>query len=482
MIDTRAILMLNGILILILGGAMALIGLVDVVTYNPEAFTFFLSAAVTAFVGAMLALTNRKEITRLNPRTLFLLIASAWAVLPLFAALPLRYGIEGFTFTNAYFEAVSGFTTTGATVISGLDHLPPSMLLWRSLLQWLGGVGVVVMAISALPLMRLGGMQIFRMEFAERIDKALPRATQIGGWITLCYLVLTFLCALFYYIAGMNAFDAINHAMTTVATGGYSTHDQSFLYFNNAWIDMIAVVFMIAGSLPFLHYIQMLRGRPLIFFKDSQITWFLTLLAIFIAIVALWLINGRDYSWLGALREAAFSVTSLMTGTGYGREDYGAWGHFVQPLLFVIMFIGGCAGSTTCGLKIFRLQVLSYVARAQITRLLQPNSVVILYYNKKPLQDGVADSVMGFFFFYVMIFGALAIGFGATGLDFITAASGAASALANVGPGLGSMIGPSGNYDGLTFEAKWLMCLGMLLGRLEIFTLLVLIFPKFWRD
>jgi trk system potassium uptake protein TrkH len=325
-------------------------------------------------------------------------------------------------------------------------------------------------------------MQLFRMEFAERMEKALPRAAQIGAWIAIIYLGLTLICAGLYHLAGMSAFEAINHAMTTVATGGYSTHDRSVGVFESASVDVIATVFMILGSLPFLLYLQALRAQPSALINDSQVRWFFGFLGTAVVAMILYLYFGLDRSLLDSLRAAAFNVTSIMTGTGYATEDFGSWGAFSPPLFFMLMFIGGCAGSTTCGIKVFRFQVLYATSRVQLKRLLQPNGVFIAYYNRRPIPEAVEESVMSFFFLFMMIFGLIAVGLGMMGLDFITATSGAATAIANVGPGLGPVIGPSGNFATLPDGAKWLLSLAMLLGRLEIFTVLVLLAPGFWRQ
>ena len=482
MLDWRQVMYLLGLMCLLLGAAMGLPALADLLTGNPGYQAFALAAGCTIFIGAGLSLGNRTAITSMSSRQIFLLIAVSWLILPAFAALPLIFSDLDLTLTDALFEATSGLTTTGATVLDGLDQMAPGLLLWRSILQWLGGVGVVVMAVSALPQLRLGGMQIFKMEFSDRIDKAMPRATQIGGWLALVYIILTGLCAFLYLAAGMEGFDAINHAMTTVATGGFSTRDGSFSYYNSAVIEWVAILFMILGSLPFLLYVQGLRGSWRGFFADTQVRWFLAILITSVLAVTLWLMMQGNNDLFAALTKAGFNTTSLMTGTGYASANYDQWGSFVAPLFFVLMFLGACAGSTTCGLKIFRIQVLAYAAEAQLRRLLQPHAVIILYYNGRPLQDDVAGSVMGFFFLYVITFGLIAVGLGACGLDFITAASGAASAIANVGPGLGPVIGPSSTYESLPDAAKWIMMLGMLLGRLEIYTLLLIIYPRFWND
>lgn len=482
MLDFRPILFVNGVLLATLALAMMLPAMVDLAVGNRDWEVFTMASAFTLFVGVMLVLTNRVRFGHLTIRQAFVMTASAWIVLPAFAAMPLHFADLQLSYTDSFFEAMSGITTTGSTVLVGLDFAPPGILLWRSLLQWLGGVGIIVMAVSILPMLQVGGMQLFRMEFAERVEKALPRAAQIGAWIAIIYLGLTLICAGLYRVAGMPTFEAINHAMTTVATGGFSTHDRSVGVFESPWVDSIATLFMILGSLPFLLYLQALRAQPKALITDSQVRWFFGFLGVAIAATIGYLYLELDRPLLQAIIAAAFNITSIMTGTGYATEDFGQWGAFAPPLFFLLMFIGGCAGSTTCGIKVFRFQVLYATARVQLKRLLQPNGVFIAYYNGKPIPETVEESVMSFFFLFIMIFALIAVGLGMLGLDFITATSGAATAIANVGPGLGSVIGPAGNFASLPDAAKWLLSLAMLLGRLEIFTVLVLLAPGFWRQ
>lgn len=482
MFDFRPIFLVNGILLVTLSAAMLVPAAVDLAAANPDWQVFAAASVLTMFIGAMLALTNWVKTDVLSVRQAFVMTATSWCLLPGFAALPLAFSDLNLSYTDAFFEAMSGITTTGSTVIVGLDYAPPGILLWRSLLQWLGGIGIIVMAVSVLPMLQVGGMQLFRMEFAERMEKALPRAAQIGAWISIIYLGLTMLCASLYWFAGMSGFDAINHAMTTVATGGFSTYDSSVGLFGSASIEWISTCFMVLGSLPFLLYLQALRGSPRALLVDSQVRWFFGFLLSAIGIMILYLVIEKSWTWADAIRFTSFNVTSVMTGTGYATQDYGAWGAFALPLFFLLMFIGGCAGSTTCGIKVFRFQVLYATARVQLKKLLQPHGVFIAYYNKKPIPESVEGSVMSFFFLFMMIFALLACGLGLLGLDFVTATSGAATAIANVGPGLGETIGPAGNFATLPDTAKWLLSLGMLLGRLEIFTVLVLLAPSFWRN
>ncbi len=482
MIEFRPILFVLGILLTTLAIAMGLPAAVDAAVANPDWQVFTISSGSTLFLGVTLILMNRAEAGRLNVRQAFILTTSSWVLMPAFAALPLVFADLQLSYTDAFFEAMSGLTTTGSTVMVGLDNAPPGILLWRSLLQWLGGIGIIVMAVSILPILRIGGMQLFRMEFAERMEKALPRAAQIGAAIALIYLGLTMICAALYWLAGMTGFSALNHAMTTVATGGFSTHDTSIGHYESPLIDVISIAFMILGSLPFLLYLQMLRGQPLAFYRDTQVRWFFGLLVAFVVMMVIGLNTTAGWNFWTAVLHGTFNVVSIMTGTGYATDDFGVWGSFAFPIFFFIMFIGGCAGSTTCGIKVFRFAVLYETARVQLRRLLMPHGVFIANYNNRPIPEGVSESVMSFFFLFVTSFALLAVALGMLGLDFVTAASGAATAIANVGPGLGATIGPAGNFSTLPEAAKWLLAFGMLIGRLELFTVLILITPSFWRD
>jgi trk system potassium uptake protein TrkH len=479
--DFRPIFFVLGVLLSTVAVAMLVPAFVDLAVKNEDWQVFAVASALTFFVGIMLVLTCRARSRTLSVRQAFVLTTLVWVALPAFAAIPFAFSNLDLTYTDAFFESMSGLTTTGSTVILGLDHAPPGILLWRSLLQWLGGVGIVMMAVSVLPMLQVGGMQLFRMEFAERMEKALPRAAQIAAWIGGIYLFLTVLCGVLYFVAGMAGFEAINHAMTTVATGGYSTRDSSIGFYQSAWIDIIATVFMIAGSLPFLLYFQAIRGKIMDLFRDSQVQWFLSILGFSILVMILYLWRVEEWELWRAVRLALFNITSVMTGTGYATDDFALWGALAMPMFFMLMFIGGCAGSTTCGIKVFRFQVLLQTARMQFRRLLQPHGVFIAYYNGKPIPETVAESVMSFFFLFVTLFVLLALALGLIGLDFITATSGAATAIANVGPGLGPIIGPVGNFSTLPDLAKWVLAFGMLIGRLEIFTVLILLSPRFWK-
>ncbi len=481
MLDFRPVALINGVLLCILAAGMAIPAAVDGIAGNRDWTVFAASAMVTLFVGLALVFTCRTDVVRLSVRQAFLMTNFIWFVLPAFAALPFAFSELELSYTDAFFEAMSGITTTGATVIVGLDVSPPGLLLWRGILQWLGGIGIIIMALTVLPMLRVGGMQMFKVEAFDTQEKVLPRAASLASALTGIYVLLTALWALMLWLAGMTSLDAVVHAMTTIATGGYSTRDGSVGHFDSPLIDAIITVGMAMGAIPFLLYFQTVRGRPLALLRDSQVRWFLLTSGGGVLVVALWLWFENGYTPFAALRYASFNVVSVMTGTGFATSDYWQWSGIAVAVMFYLMFVGGCAGSTSCGIKVFRFQILAATARIQLLRLLQPHGVFIPYYNKRPIEDGVAESVMAFFFLYGLSVGLLAIALGALGLDFVTALSGAATAISNVGPGLGPVIGPAGNFASLPDAAKWLLSAGMMLGRLELFTVLVLLLPRFWR-
>ncbi|MBM86209.1 MAG: potassium transporter TrkH [Rhodospirillaceae bacterium] len=465
----------------LLAVAMGLPAIADLATGNPDWQIFAGSAAVSLFVGVGLMLTTRSGMhTTLNLRQAFLLTTMSWLAVAIVGALPFAFSELGLSISDAFFESMSGITTTGSTVITGLDNAPPGILLWRALLQWLGGVGIIVMALAVLPMLSVGGMQLFQTEAFDTPDKVLPRAAQLADGIFAIYLLLTSVCALGLWLSGLTGFDAIAHAMTTIATGGYSTKDGSIGHFSNPMAEWIIIGGMIVGSLPFVYYLRVVRGELFPMFQDSQVKWFLAIAAVSVISVVLWAWSVLDFSAEISVRHGAFNVISVMTGTGYATANFSAWGGFPVMLFLCLMFIGGCAGSTTGGIKIFRFQVLYATAKAQVGRLLMPHGVFIPYYNRKPIPENVSDAVMGFFFLYILCFGILAALLAALGLDFVTAISGAATAISNVGPGLGDVIGPYGNFKSVPESAKWLLSFGMLLGRLELFTVLVMFSPAFW--
>lgn len=476
----RPILYVIGVLLCILAASMSLPIMVDLALGNPDWKTFTFCMIFTAFIGGIMILSNAQDSFHLSMRQTFLLTTLSWIFLALAAAGPFALSELKMSPTDALFEAVSGITTTGSTVITGLDHTPPGILLWRAILQWLGGVGIIVMALSVLPFLKVGGMQLFKTESSEN-EKIMPRATQLATSIALVYLGLTVMCMAGYQFAGMGSFDAWAHAMTTIATGGFSTHDSSFANYDTPWIEINAIVFMIAGGLPFILYIRALKGKVSVLWQDSQVRSFMLIILAAIVTMVAYQIWHSEEEFAEALRRASFNVVSLITGTGYTNGNYGSWGGFAVALMFFLMVIGGCAGSTTCGIKIFRFQVLLEITATQLKQLIYPNGVFTPHYNHKALPKGIASSVMSFFFMYGLCFSLLAIALSFIGLDFLTSMSGAVTAISNVGPGLGDTIGPTGTFQPLPDSAKWIMCIGMILGRLELFTVLVLFMPTFWR-
>ena len=482
-IDLRPILVAVGVLLIILALFMVPPMVADMAAGHPDWQVFLAAGAVTLFTGVSLVLMNKGYgDAELNSRHAFLMVAMVWVVVTLFAALPLGFSELGLTLADAVFEATSGITTTGSTVIVGLDVAPPGILLWRAILQWLGGIGIIVMGVAILPILRVGGMQLVRAESSDLSEKILPRAAQIASAIGLIYLALTVLCAVLYYTAGMATFEAAAHAMTTIATGGYSTRDASIGAFASAPIESIAIVFMILGSLPFVLYIQATNGQLRPLFTDAQVRWFFGICIMFVLAIALWLVMAQGAAPLDALRHSAFNIVSIITTTGYASSDYALWGTFAVTALFFLMCVGGCTGSTAGGIKIFRFTVLHAIAKNQIARLVRPHGVFVPTFNRRPVPEAAAIAVMAFIFMFGLSFAAFALALSMLGLDYLTAMSGALTALANVGPGLGEIIGPAGNFSTLPESAKWLLAAAMLLGRLELFTVLVLFTPSFWRS
>ena len=471
-----------GVLLVILGAFMLIPFFVQFI-YDEKNNTFLLSALVTAFIGTLLVLTNLEENKKLNLQQAFLLTTLSWLGIAIFGCLPFLLSNLNLSFVDAFFESMSGITTTGSTIITNLDDAPKSILIWRAILQWLGGIGVIVMAITILPLLNIGGMQLFRMENSDTTEKILPKTREITLIISIIYLALTFTCGISYWAVGMNIFDSIAHSMTTIATGGFSTYSGSIGHFQNPRIEIISIIFIILGSIPFIAYLKFVKGDKKIFLKDAQIKGLIYILIISILLMFLYLmLSNKEYSFSENLRISTFNVVSVLSGTGYVTADFSSWGNFPLIFFLFLMFIGGCAGSTTCGIKIFRFQILSHFIINQIKKLVYPHGVFSIKYNNEKINDTFIYSIITFIFLYFFIFFILAALLSVNGLDFITAISGSASAIANVGPGLGNVIGPNGNFSDLPNFSKLSLSLGMLLGRLELFAVLVLFFPSFWKN
>ncbi|MCB1884098.1 MAG: TrkH family potassium uptake protein [Geminicoccaceae bacterium] len=456
--------------------------LVDLWSGTPDWGVFALASLVTGFAGGSLVLMRGlRPIVRLETRQAFLLTTLVWLVTTAFASLPFLFSGLNLTLADAFFEAMSGITTTGSTVITGLDEAPPGILLWRSLLQWLGGVGIIVMGVAVLPFLNVGGMQLFRTESSERTEKALPRAAQIAWATVVVYFGLTAACALAYGLAGMPVFEALTHAMTTLATGGYATSDASIAGFGSPGIEWIAILFMTLGGVPLMRIVQALRGRPRLLWRDVQVRWYLSIILCVALLLFAWVhLTGQATGHTG-VRHALFSTVAVVTGTGYASVDYNGWGTFPVVVFFFLTCVGGCTGSTTGGIKVFRFVILYEVSQVQALRLIRPNGVFRPAYNGRPISDAAAISVLAFVFLFALVFAVVTALLAAMGLEFLTAMSAAITALANVGPGLGEIVGPAGNFASIPDGAKWILAFAMLLGRLELFTVLILFTPAFWR-
>ncbi len=482
MATNKTVFFLIGILLIVLGVSMLAPYALQVIL-NEGSHSFISASFVTVFIGVLFILANLEKDFRLNLRQTFLFSSLAWFMVAVFGSLPFVLSAGNFSFSDAFFESMSGITTTGATIISDLDNSPKSILLWRAIMQWLGGIGIVVMAITILPLLKVGGMQLFKMEGPDSTEKILPRTIEVATIIISTYIILTFICGFFYWLFGMTIFDSISHAMTTIATGGFSTHNDSIGFFKNSNIEIVASVFIILGSIPFISYLKFVQGNKKIFFQDVQIKGLIYLLLMSISIMFIYLLFIQYESGLfDKIRISSFNVISILSGTGYVTDDFGLWGKFSLIFFLLLMFIGGCAGSTACGIKIFRLQMLLIFLKNQIKKLISPNSVIITKYNNHKISDSFINSVIIFIFTFLFIFLIIAMLLSISGLDFITSISGAASSISNVGPGLGELIGPNGNYKNIPDLSKWILSVGMLLGRLELFAVLVLFFPSFWRN
>lgn len=481
MFDLRPVGYVIGLLVATLGVTMLAPMVADLVYGNGHWPIFLESAIVTILSGGLVAVACSNGVGEgLSLRQTFLLTSLVWLTLPVFGAIPFYMGATNASLTDAFFEAMSGLTTTGATVFSGLEALPAGIKLWRGTLQWLGGIGIVVVAMVFLPELRVGGMQIFRTEGFETGGKILPRAGQIASRISVIYVGLTAACALTYSAFGMETFDAIVHAMTTLSTGGMANSDASFGYYGEA-VHYAASFYMIAAALPFVRYVQILGGTAKPLLQDTQVHAFFGIILFCVMFIAAWVWGREGQVTELAFREALFNVVSIMTGTGYASADYMTWGTFPVVMFFFIGLIGGCAGSTACSVKVFRYQLLFASVKSQIRRIHSPNGVFIPRYQGRPVSEEVLNSVMAFFVAFFLTLGLVAVLLGLTGLDFITSVSGAATAIANVGPGLGSDIGPAGNFAGLNDTAKWILAIAMFIGRLEMMAVLVLFTRKFWR-
>ncbi|MBO0347143.1 TrkH family potassium uptake protein [Roseibium sp. CAU 1637] len=478
--DYRAVALPIGRLLILISAFMILPASADLLANNPDWKAFLISAVIIGCFGSLATAAWNGSGLALRRRETFLFVNMAWIAFCTAGAIPLYTSGLNLSFTDAFFESVSGLTTTGSTILTHLDTMPPGILLWRSLLQWIGGIGIVVVGIWLLPGLRVGGSQLFAIESSENTAKPYGRIEPFMRRLLTLYATLTVTCILLYIACGMNLFQAINHAMTTVSTGGYSTSDSSFGQFSGNAVYWVSIVFMLGSSVPFLFLIRMIEGRE---GNDTyQVFWLLGIVAAASLVIFLsqrWVQHDNP---MHLLTMAVFHVVSVITTTGYAATDYLLWGPFVICIFFLLTFIGGCSGSTSGGFKIFRIVLLLGFILALLRRMVFPHRVLTPRYANKPISPSVVEGVLVFGILYAGTFAVFAVIYGFFGLNLETALSASITALANVGPGVGDIIGPSGTFKPLPDPVKWLLSMQMILGRLEIIAGLILFSPDFWLD
>ena len=468
-----------GILQIILGISMVFPIIIQII-FDELDSSFIGASLITIIFGTLFFLSNLDHDKKLSLQNAFLLTALSWLSIAVFSSLPFIFSNLNLSITDSFFESMSGITTTGSTIITDLNSSPKAILLWRALLQWLGGIGIIVMAITLMPIMNVGGMQLFKVSSSDASEKILPKTKEITLRLILIYLILTFLCSFFYNICGMKFFDSLTHSMTTIATGGFSNYNESIGYFNNIKIEIISMIFIILGSIPFIAYIKFLSGKKNIFYTDTQIKSFIKIIFYSILILFIYLtIFNKSFPDV-SLRSISFNVISILTGTGYVTQNFDNWGSFPLIYFLILMFIGGCAGSTACGIKIFRVQILYLFLKNQLKKIIYPRGIFIIKYDNNNVNEKFMASIIAFIYLYIIIFFIITAMLTLSGLDFTTSISGAATSISNVGPGLGELIGPNGNFSQLPDFSKWVLSFGMILGRLELFAILVLFLPSFW--
>ncbi len=477
----KPILYVIGLFLMLLGAVMITPAIYNLCTDSAGEAGFLEAAFITFLSGALMSMTTRITMFRLDPRQIFLLTTLCWLMVSAFGALPFML-VEKMNFTDAFFETMSGITTTGSTVITNLHLVNKGILLWRSLLQWLGGIGFIVMAVAILPFLKVGGMRLFQSESSDWSDKIMPRSGSIAKRIVGAYIVLTLFCTFGYWVGDMNLFESINHAMTTVSTGGYSTSDASMGHFEGAWTYWNGTIFMLLGSMPFVLFVKCVRGNNLDLFKDSQVQTLVGSMVALWIVMALWLTLTEGWEFFNALTLVAFNTTSVVSTTGFALTDYSTWSILTTSIFFFLMFIGGCSGSTAGGMKIFRFQIGFKLLRLQIKQATHPRAFLVQTYNGQEITNDILRSLVAFCFFYGLLIALMTMMLSALGLDLMTCLTGSITAVSNVGPGLGDIIGPAGNFIPLPETAKWILSFGMLMGRLEILTVLVLLTPSFWRN
>lgn len=455
---------------------------VDAIYQQQEASSFAVAFALTFVSGLLLYLPFRKSTKDFRIREGILVVVSFWFVLSLFATIPFLLSESlRMSFSDAFFESMSGLTTTGATILSGLDDLPMAILYYRQQLQWLGGMGIIVLAVAILPMLGVGGMELYHAESSGIAkDRLTPKLTQTAKALWKIYLSFTVICAVAYYLAGMDIFDAIGHSYSTVAIGGFSTHDLSIGYFDNIAIESVAVVFMFLAGINFsLHFFVWRKKNVLAFFKDSEFQTYLLMLSVLIVLVTLYLLNSGHYQTTPeALRYGVFQSVSIATTTGFASTNFSLWPLILPVLLIFSSFIGACAGSTGGGIKVVRMLLMFKLAMKEIKKFIHPNAQINIKLNQRSVGESTLISVWGFFSLYVIAFIFIMVALMFTGMDQVTAFSATAASINNLGPGLGDV---AENYGAISDSAKWILSFSMLLGRLEILTLMALLHKAFWR-
>ena len=481
MINIKPIAFISGTLICATGFFLFIPLLTEIFYKTDQWQAYSIPIILYLIVGGSLVITNKDVDIEVDLKSGFFITVFSWILLSLICAVPFMYAKSNLNWVDSLFESMSGLTTTGSTILTNLDELPKGILIWRSFLQWIGGVGIIIIALFILPFLKVGGMQLFHFEGDDPYEKSSPKISSTIKQIFNIYLLITLIGIFLYVFFGMSVFDAINHSLTTIATGGFSTHDESFAYFDNTALLFVSSIIMILGSVPFILIAQTSIYNPKIF-KDEQVRIFLTILVIIISclyFLAGSYIEGNKIDKIGHI---TFNTVSIISGTGFISDNFENWGNYASILFLFLMFIGGCAGSTTSGLKIFRFKILFLSLRNHLNKLLRPHGIFTYQFNGKTIPDNTFESVMSFFFIFIISFVITALLLSFSGLDFITCISASASAIANIGPGLGDIIGPEGNYSTLTNYTKIILIVAMLLGRLEILTLIIFFLPKFWKN
>jgi len=481
MIDIRPVAYVIGRILIVLAILMLAPALVDLGDGLHNGFRIMEAAILTGFIGLCVVLSSKNALRgNLSVKQAYLLTTGIWVLVPAFGALPFWMGEPHLRFSDAYFEAVSGITTTGSTVIYGLDDLPAGMNLWRGMLNWLGGLGIAFIAMIFLPLMRVGGMQFFRTEGFDTFGKELPRAADLAIELARVYTLLTIACILSYGLIGMSALDAIVNGAATIATGGFSPSDISFEKYSGAG-EYMGAFYMILGSLPYVRYVQMIKGDARPFWKDEQARAYVRWLAAAIVMVTVWQVAHTDMPWEPAFRQSLFNLTSIMSGTGFFSGSFPGWGSFMLIVAFVIGVIGGCSGSSAGGVSVFRVQVAMAAIRAHLTQITSPNTVATVKYQGRRVENDVLNGLILFFAGYILLLGIFTVGVSLTGVDTVSALFAVWTSMGNIGYGIGPLVLRTGTFIDFPQGAIAIMTVAMLLGRLGLLAILVIVLPSFWR-